>query len=300
MKYILILCLLSFTTFLHGSESQKDVRPSSFMSTLSKGSDNYQSFLLDTTFGLNPEWSISGSYFQSDSGVATLLNEELISKEEQISTSWKIDKTWTLGLGIIARQDPYEINSNGGFLSVNTNINNWWKGSKNTSLTLKAEILKVTQDLQVQRRFVNLNIYKTLKQKNAYISLNQELLDFLSVSLSHNRYTYSNESSNLGFTTATRRISTGGGGALSYGYPESRNSLDFYITPLDWLELRLGGSIIKTLGSDSKTQTMTIGTSFYWENFQIDTVFSKSDYGTSSNNQSSEENYTSIGLGYNW
>ncbi len=303
MRKVFLVLLIMLSCYANVAMTKDEVapssRPSSFLVTGSKGPDSYQSLAVDMTVGITPSWSMNGSFFQSDSGVATLLNEKLISKEERLGADWQISKVWGTTFGVIGRQDPYEIISQGGYLSARADINHWWKGKKSTTISLKGEFLKIAQDLQVKGKFVTLTVKKYLEQKNSYISLNQEIVDWLYISLSHNRYSYSEESSSLGLTSAAKRTSMGGG-ALSYGYPESSNKLEFIVTPLEWLEVRLGGSTTNTLGSSSKTQTATLGTSFFWDKFQFDVEFSKTDYGSSSGSQSSNQSYNSIGLGYNW
>lgn len=299
MKLLIILSLFMISAPLMSEDSISDKRSSNVLGTFSKGPDSYQSFVLDATLGLNSSLSLNGSFLKSDSGVATLLNEELITNEERFGADWKINKTWGTTFGIIARQEPYEINSKGGYLSINSNISHWWDGKRNTYISLKGEYLNITQKLQAQGRFVTINVNKQLEQRNAYLSLNQEIFDYLLISVAHNRYSYSEESSSLGLTTATRRI-TSGAGALSYGHPDTTNKLEFIFIPSEWLEVRLAASQTKILSTDSKSKTAIIGTSFFWNSFQLDAEYSKTDYGTSSGTQDSKQSYTSVGLGYNW
>lgn len=306
MKNAFLIILISIHSFsLFGSDpsensvSESGFHPGSILITGTKGPESFKSLALDTTIGLSSKWSINGSFFQSDSGVATLLNEKLTSKEQRLGADWKIDQIWGTTFGVIARQDPYEITGLGAYSSLRTDINRWWDGVKSTTLTLKIEYLKITQDLQFQGKFFTLQVNKFLKQKNAYLLINQEIQDWLFILISHNRYTYTEESSSLGLTSASKRSSFAGE-ALSYGYPESSSKLELTYIPKDWLELRFSGSSTNILGSDSKTKTVALGTSFFIEQFQLDLEFSKTDYGSSSGIQESKQNYTSIGLGYNW
>ncbi len=175
---------------------------------------------------------MNASYFKSDSGLASLLNEELISKEQRLGLDWNINKYWGTAFGITARQDPYETVSQGGNLSVRSDINHWWKGKRNTTVTLKGEFFKVAQDLEVQGKVLKIKVYKYLEQKNFTASINQEFLDFLTVTFSHSTYSYSEEVSQLDLFVLSKRISMGAG-AFSYGYPESSNSLELVLLPYD-------------------------------------------------------------------
>lgn len=294
---LLVLLTLFFSQGLLALENTN--RPSYFSLSGTRGPDSYQSYIIETKVGMDPKWSIGGSYFQSDSGIATLLNEPFISKEIRADIDWQINKTWGVAIGAISRQDPYEIIGQGAFLSARANINNWWKGKKKSTLTINYESLRITQDVVLQGRFVSFNIQKDLEQKNTSISFDQEILDWLELSLSHSKYSYSEKTNDLALTTSKRRTAWGGS-STSYGYPEVSNSLEFQINPKDWFELRLGASQTKILGNDTKTQSSNGGLTFYWESFQFDMDYSRTDYGSTSGTSEQVQDYSSLGIGYNW
>lgn len=294
---LLVLLTLFVSQNLLAVESLN--RPSFFSLSGTRGPDSYQSYIIETKVGLDPNWSIGGSYFQSDSGVATLLNEPLISKEIRADIDWQINKTWGLAIGAISRQDPYEIIGQGAFLSASANISDWWKGKKKSTLKINYESLRITQDVVLQGRFVSFNIQKDLEQKNTSINFDQEIVDWLVISLNHSQYSYSEKTNDLALTTSKRRTAWGGS-STSYGYPEVTNSLEFQMSPKDWIDLRLGASQTKILGNDSKTKSSGGGLTFYWESFQIDMDYSRTDYGSTSGTSQQVQDYSTLGLGYNW
>jgi len=303
MKHLIVIYLFTLNFNLFGQEvktvKKEEKRPSSLIGTYSKDKDHYSALLIEGNLGLSSSWSLNASFFQSDSGTASLLNEKLITKEEHIGVDWNINKYWGTAFGLSARQEPYETVSQGGNLSIRTELNQWWKAKRKTSLTLKGEFVKIAQDLQVQGKILKVSVYKYLEQKNLNITLNQEFLDFLNISFSHSTYRYSEEVSNLDLYILSKKISMGAG-TFSYGYPDASNTLEILLYPYDWLELRLLGSETKSAGSSSVTKTASLGASLFWNNYQLDLEYAHSDYGNSSQLQASNQSISSIGLGYNW
>lgn len=290
-----MLFLILLTSFYANAES----RFSNVGLTRTNGPDEYSSVALDGLIALGDKWAFTASAFQSDSGVANFLDEELVSTEVRLGANWQMTPTWNLAAEVISRQDPYEVRGRGAGISIGSKISDFWQGKKDTVLKFKVEQLRYSQELTLQGPFVTLEVDRAVTQKSAVIALDQEFADWISASLTHTRYNYTEEANKLALTTARRRTSLGGNGP-TYGLPDRISALEFVLYPLEWLETRLGVARSKILEDDTVIKTNSIGLSLFWKSWQLDVDGSQTDYGDSSGDDEEKQNYVSLGIGYTW
>ncbi len=289
---MLFLLLLSS---LYAAEN----RVSNVALTGTNGPEEYQAVSLDGLIALDDKWALSASLFQSDSGVANFRDEELISKEGRLGADWQLSPIWNVAAELIARQDPYEVRGRGAALSTRAVVSDYWQAKRATTLKLKVEQLRYSQDLTLQGAFASLEVERDITQKSAMLMVDQEFTDWLSASLSHTRFNYTEDANKLAVTTARRRTSIGGQGA-TYGLPDRVNQLEVVLTPWEWSELRVGTSRSKILDNETETKTNSLGVSFFWESWQLDLDGSRTDYGDTSGDDEPEQDYFSAGIGYSW
>lgn len=285
--------------FLLSSLYAAENRVSNVSVTGTNGPEEYQAFALDALVALGPQWALTGSLFQSDSGVANFLDEALVSKEGRLGADWRINPTWNVAAEVIRRQDPYEVRGRGAALSTRAVVSDYWQANRPTTLKLKLEQIRYSQDVTFQGTFRSLEVERDITQKSATLTFDQEFTDWLSASLSHTRFNYTEDANELAVTTSRRRTSIGGQ-AATYGLPDRVNALEVVATPWEWSELRVGTSRSKILDNDTETRTNSLGVSFFWEEWQFDLDGSRTDYGDTSGDDEPEQDYISAGIGYSW
>ncbi len=263
-----------------------------------RGPDDYQALSVDALVGIKNGWSLTGSYFQSDSGVGAL-KEELISKSGRIGVDWEMNPTWDFAAEVIGRQDPYEVRSRGAALSVRSVISDFWKSKLATTLSLKFEQLKYSQDLTLQGPRASFEIDREITQKSGTVTLDQELALWLSAFFSHTRYNYSDGVGKLTRTTARRRTSFGGRSA-NYGLPDYVNTFGIDLAPWEWSALHLSTARSKVLNNDTEIKTNSVGITFYWKSWQLDLEGSRATYGDVSGKDNPTQDYSSLGITYSW
>jgi hypothetical protein len=266
--------------------------------TGTQGPDEYQALSVDALVDLSKKWSLNGSYFQSDSGVG-LLNEKLVSKSGRLGLGWEMNQTWNFAAEFVSRQDPYEVKGRGAALSLRSVVSDFWKSKSATSLSLKIEQLKYSQDLTLRGPRASFEIDREITQKSGTVTLDQEFTLWISASLSHTRYNYSDGVGKLTRTTARRRTSFGGRSA-NYGLPDYVNTFGIELTPWEWSALHLTTTESKVLNNETKIKTNSIGVSFYWKSWQLDIEGSRSIYGDVSGKDNPTQDYSSLGISYSW
>jgi hypothetical protein len=291
---MLILLLITLLSYSYSA----DPRPGSLTALVTGGPDQYQSFSLDSFIGLNQKLAFLASYQQSDSGTATALNEKLISREIRVGADWEINDIYSTAIELMARQDPYEVRSRGAGLSGRGRISEWWKGKRDTFLRLKFQQLQYSQNLTVQGPFKSLEFQRTVTQNMGTLGLEQEILDWLSLSISYNRYNYSDEANNLASTTSRRRTTWGGGRGISYGLPDRSTTFELILNPLEWIEARLSNTASKILNDDTNIKTNALGLSFFWKDFEIIVEVSQVNYGDTSGDDGNKQTFSGAGIGY--
>jgi hypothetical protein len=263
------------------------------------GPEDYQAASLDGLIGLNAEWAVTGSLFQSDSGKATFLDEELISQEGRLGADWQINATWNVAAEVISRRDPYEVSGRGGALATRAVVSDYWSAKRATTLKFKLEQIRYTQNLTLQGQNASIYIDRDISQRSGTLALDQEFTDWLSATLSHTLLNYGEDANQLAVTTARRRTSIGGQRA-GYGLPDRVSEVELIVTPWDWSELRLGTSRSKIVDNDTETKSNSLGVSFFWKSWQFDLDGSRTDYGDTSGTEESTQDFVSAGIGYSW
>lgn len=276
-----------------------DRRLSTVNLTGTSGPDSYQSGSLDALIALGDQWALTGSYFKSDSGVARFRDEPLVSTELRGGADWQINASYAVAAEMISRQDPYELRARGASLSARAIVSDLWGAARATTVSVKAETLKYTQDLTLRGQFASLEVDREVRQKAGTLTLDQEFTDWLSASLSYTRYNYSEESGKLAVSTARRRTSWGGGGQL-YGQPDWAHTLAVTLNPWEWFEARLSSTRSRILNDDTDIKTNSLGVSFFWRDWQLDLDGSRTEFGATSGNDDSTQDYLSAGIGYAW
>lgn len=277
-----------------------ETRPSNLSARHTQGPDDYLAYALDGVVGLNEDWSAQLSAFRSDSGVAELGDEELVSQELRLGADWQVSPTWGAAFQFISRRDPYELNARGVALAARSVVSDWWQGKRDTTVRLRFEQLSYTQDLSVEGRLRTLEVQRNVQQRAGTVALEHELLDWLSASLSHTRYNYSEESSQLALSTSRRRAAWAGSSGISYGMPDRSSTLELVLTPLTWAEARISTNRSRVIDEETETKTHVLGLSFFWKDFELELEAAQTDYGDLSGDEEEKQTFVTAGLGYGW
>ena len=294
MKYFILLCLVTHSLWA-------ETRGSVVNLTFTGGPDDYKSQSVDGAIGINDEWQIIGSYFRSDSGVAQLADEPLVSTEGRIGLDWSFHSSWNVFGEVIGRKDPYELVGQGGSLGFGVNISDYWKSKKRTRLSFLVQQIKFRQDITFVGARASLNVSRAVDQKLATVSLSQEIIDWLELGLNVSRYNYEGESDKLALATGRRRTSLGGSGP-TYGLPDRAASIRLTLTLWDFMETSLIGSHTKILPEgESETKTQTIEQLFFWKDWTLGAQYISSTYtNNASGSDPSTQTFFGVILGYSW
>lgn len=287
-----IVLLLTFFSFA-------EVRPSSVALSGTQGPDDFSSGTLTASLGMSEEWAFKISYFYSDSGVAAALSEPLISNELRAGADWQISETWGSNLGVIFRRDPYEVTGRGFYIGGSSVLSDLWEGKRETALLLNYERIRYTQNLTVQGTFRTLEIDREITQESISASLEQELFDWILMSVSYRAYQYSEEANQLAVTTSRRRTSWGGGQS-TYGLPEQEKTLGLQINPAEWIEMLLEASGSRLVDGEDSVRTNSLILTFNWRSYSLDLGVARTDFGEASGNDEDKQTFYSTGLSYNW
>jgi hypothetical protein len=289
-----VLFLLSVSAFAETRVSQIDLGGSS-------GPDEYQSQSADAVIGVNEEWQILGSFYRSDSGIARLTGEELISTEVRVGADWKFHEDAGVNAELIRRQDPYELYGQGGLLGGHYHLSSLWKGKRKTRLGFSLQQLRFTQDVTFTGSRASLNIQKDTSQRKGTVSLQQDITDWMEASASFSRYNYDGEADNLSLITARRRTNWGGNGP-NYGQSDRSTTMGLTFFPLEWMETTVSGNRTRILGdSEAESRAMTLNQVFFWKKFHLGIEYTSTTYteGSSGTDPSTQE-FWGGNFGYEW
>ncbi len=289
-----LFCLVSLSVFAENRSSNISIGENS-------GSNSYKSQALDTVIGVSPEFQITGSYFQSDSGVANLGNEKLTTKEGRLGVDWKFHSSTNAFLEGIRRQDPYKLNSRGFKTGLGSNVSDFWQGKRQTRISFSVQQLSYTQTGTYSGARTTINIHRTVQQKSGTIALAQEVFDWFETRLSFTQYNYSGGSSNLSSATLRRRTAAGSGGP-TYGLTDRSASLTLTFLPWEWAETSLTGTRTKILSDDnSESKSGMIAQTFFWKEWSLEIDYTQTTYTNNvSGTDPSTQNFTAVYVGYSW
>lgn len=292
----ILFLILAVTTSL-----MAETRSSQVGLAYTAGPEEYKSQSVDGIVGISEKWQLLGSYFRSDSGIAPLTGEKLISSEGRLGADWVFHPSWNVYLEAISRKDPYELYGRGGAIGVGANVSDFWNSEKRTRIALTLQQIKFEQDVTFVGARGSLNVARAVDQRLATLSVSQEILKWLELGLTLSRYNYTGESNQLAFATARRRTSLGSSGP-TYGLPDQTRSLSMTLSPLEWMETSLIGSRTKLLSEgEAESKTLTIEQLFFWRDLIIGAEYTTSTFSDNvSGEDPATQSYVGGSLGYSW
>jgi hypothetical protein len=291
--------MLLFLLFLISNLSFAETRSSMISLSGTQGPDDFKSGSLSSTIGINEDWAAKLSFFQSDSGVADILEEKLISSELRLGGDYQINLMWGVEFGVVGREDPYEVEGRGGYLGGRVVLSDFWGGKRETSLNLRIERMRFTQSLTVEQTLRTYEIETSINQEFIQLGLDQDIFLWWLLYFSHRKYNYSDESSRLVVTSARRRTSFSGS-RNNYGLPDNDILAGFQFLPYEWLEINLDTSRTKLVEQDEITKSNSLTTTFLWSDFSLDLSVSLTDFGDASGEDQEKQTFYTIGLAYSW
>lgn len=290
--FLFLLILVTMPSFA-------ETRSSMISLSGTQGPDDFKSGTLSSTIGVNQDWAAKFSFFQSDSGVADVLDEKLISSELRLGGDYQINPTWGIEFGVVGREDPYEVQGRGAYLGGRVVISDFWGSKRETSLNFRIERMRYSQSLTVEQTLRTYEIETSINQESLQIGLDQEIVLWWLGYVSHRKYNYSDESSRLVVTSARRRTSFSGS-RNNYGLPDNDTLVGFQFLPFEWFELNLETSRTKLVEQDEITKSNSLTTTFLWSDFSIDLSVAFTDFGGASGEDQEKQTFYTAGLAYSW
>lgn len=290
---ILLFCL----TLQAATEDTEAKRSSYIGASATRSSAEYKDQRLQASLGVSEQWLLDLGLFRSDSGVSRSGNEELISTELRAGADFQAGDQYGFNGEAIYRKDPYELLGLGAGVSGNYGLHTLWKGKLLTDLSIKVESIRYQQQIKYTGALSSFTIDRDVTQRLYEIALTQEVNRWLLVSLAVRRYNYTEGINRLLVTTA-RRQTTFSRGRNSYGLPDREQDLSLTISPLAWVSLKLGVARSQLVNDDEELKSRRSELTFYWRDFDLALEYSHADFGDTSGDDTSVQEFASLALGY--
>lgn len=249
------------------------------------------------SIGLSEHWLFDLGLFRSDSGMSRTGNEELISTELRAGADFQAGDQYGLKLEAIHRKDPYELLGLGAGFGGNYGLHTLWGGELLTDISFKVESIRYQQQIKYTGPLASLTIDRDVTQRLYEVALTQEFSRWFLVSLAIRRYNYTEGINKLLVTTA-RRQTNFSRGRNSYGLPDREQDLSITISPLSWVSLKLGVARSQLVNDDEELKSRRSEVTFYWRDFDLALEYANSDFGDTSGDDSSVQEFGSVSLGY--
>ena len=292
------MIILFFCLSLSAASESVEAKRSSYIGvSATRSSSEYQDQRLLGSLGVTEKWLLDVSFFRSDSGLSRTGNEELISTELRAGADFQAGDQYGFKAEAIHRKDPYELLGLGAGFGGNYGLHTIWGGELLTDLSFKLESIRYQQQIKYTGALSSFTIDRDVTQRLFEVALTQEVTRWFLATLSIRRYNYTEGINKLSVTTA-RRQTTFARGRNSYGLPDREQDLSVTISPRSWLSLKLGVARSQIVNDDEELKSRRSEVTFYWRDFDLALEYAHSDFGDTSGDDNSVQEFGSVSLGY--
>ena len=293
-----MIVALFFTSFLLADDSQVfDIRSSSVSLSMTQSSSDYKDQSGNLGIGINSEWLLSMSYFESDSGVSRTGKEELVSTEYRAGVDYQKGDFYGIGAEAIYRKDPYELLAYGAGVQANYGLHTLWKGELLTDIAIKVESIRYQQQIKYTGALSSFTVDRDVTQRLFDLMIRQEVNRWLMISAQIRRYNYTEGINRLSLTTA-RRQTAFSSGRNSYGLPDREQELAAKISYISWVHLNVAAGRSQLATDETEIKSRRSNLVFFWRDFDFSVEYSYSDFGSTSGDDSDIQEFYALGLGY--
>ena len=256
-------------------------RGSSLFFSSTQGQAGYQGILVESEFGLDPEWLLKASVNHIRSAA------DEISNELRLGGDLKTSEAFSFYALFVGRTDPSEIRSKGLASGLAWSLSSLWNPDPDalkTGLSLDFETLNYEVAKGTVRRLRGggtTTAASRLAQRQWTFGLSQELTGRFSVSISYNKFNYDRDPALLDEILATRRIVLSGIQGVVSGFLDHvvSSTLRYEVTEAFTTSLT-GTSSFSAVTAGEKTSTLGLtleyGVSEHWH-LQLEPTGSRTD-----------------------
>jgi hypothetical protein len=292
------MIILFFCLTLSAATENVEAKRSSYVGmSATRSSSEYQDQRVQGSLGLSEQWLFDLGFFRSDSGMSRTGNEELVSTELRAGGDFQAGDQYGFKAEAIHRKDPYELLGVGAGLGGNYGLHTIWGGELLTDLSFKVESIRYQQQIKYTGPLASLTIDRDVTQRLYEVALTQEVNRWFLATLAIRRYNYTEGINRLLVTTA-RRQTTFSRGRNSYGLPDREQDLSVTISSLSWVSLKLGVARSQLVNADEEIKSRRSELTFYWQDFDLALEYAYSDFGDTSVDDESVQEFGSVSLGY--
>jgi hypothetical protein len=267
LKMFLSLLIISGTTNVICKELKHYVELD-----LGKGANDYKSFGLNTTLGMNDDWSLIFNAFSSQT-----IEQDITYKTKEFEAGFEADTSENLNIWttIIKGTESDDIN----YLSLSPGssyiISNWWDANIDTIVTLSGQFTNFEQSQTTSGLLRNRTLTASFTQRRITAGLKQYLTESFKVYGSYSNYTYDMNPVELSNFLANRPNNFGSTQDLLNSLP--KNS---YSAGLTWLasnsfDLDLLYTNSQKAVDNLEAKTASIAPTFYFSDLSTTFTYSQ-------------------------